>query len=75
MFTKFFYHASRLHLIHQLIIALIVFLGISAIWWAGYVFFDEFFLPKLKIQYRVLFAFLLGLMILIGTRQVVNNLM
>ena len=75
MFTKFFYHASRLHLIHQLIIALIVFVGISAIWWAGYVFFDEFFLPKLKIQYRVLFAFLLGLMILIGTRQVVNNLM
>jgi len=75
VFTKFFYHASRLHLIHQLIIALIVFLGISAIWWAGYVFFDEFFLPKLKIQYRVLFAFLLGLMILIGTRQVVNNLM
>ncbi len=75
MFTKFFYHASRLHLLHQLIIALIVFVGISAIWWAGYVFFDEFFLPKLKIQYRVLLAFLIGLMILIGTHQVVSNLM
>jgi len=75
MFNNYFHHASRLHLLHQLIISLIIFSGISAIWWAGYVFFDEFFLPKLKIQYRVLFAFLIGLMILIGTHQVVSNLM
>jgi hypothetical protein len=59
----------------RLIISLVVFTGISAIWWAGYVLFDEFFLPKIKSQYRVLFAFLIGLVILVVTHQAVNNLM
>jgi hypothetical protein len=41
----------------------------------GRICFDEFFLPKIKSQYRVLFAFLIGLVILVVTHQAVNNLM
>jgi hypothetical protein len=75
MFSEFFGKASHLLPHHQLILSLVVFTGISAIWWAGYVLFDEFFLAKIKTHYRVLFAFLIGIAILVGTHQVVNNMM
>lgn len=75
MFNDFFGKASHLLPHHQVILSLVVFTGISAIWWAGYVLFDEFFMPRLKTQYRILFAFLIGLAILVGTHQVVNNMM
>jgi len=75
MFSDFFNKTSQLPPHYQFILSLVVFTGISAIWWAGYVLFDEFFLPKIKTQYRVLFAFLIGLAILVVTHQAVNNLM
>ena len=75
MFSNFFHNASRLAPHHQFILSLVVFAGISAIWWAGYVLFDEFFLAKIKTHYRVLFAFLIGVIILIGTHQAVTNMM
>ena len=75
MFNDFLNKTSQLLPLHQFIISLVVFSGISAIWWAGYVLFDEFFLLKIKTQYRVLFAFLIGVIILIVTHQAVNNLM
>lgn len=75
MFSDFFNKTSQLLPHHQFILSLVVFSGISAIWWAGYVLFDEFFLPKLKEHYRVLFAFLIGVIILVVTHQAVNNLM
>ncbi|MEI7701050.1 MAG: hypothetical protein WCK86_14720 [Planctomycetia bacterium] len=49
--------------------------AVSALWWAGYVFFDECFLPKAKTHHRVLLAFLLGLVILAATHQLVTQLM
>ena len=75
MFNDFFHKASQMNPHHQLILSLIVFSGISAIWWAGYVFFDEYFLAKIKTHYRVLFAFLIGIIVLVGTHQAVTNLM
>jgi hypothetical protein len=71
----FFQKTSQLLPHHQFIISLIVFSGISSIWWAGYVLFDEFFMAKMKTHYRVLFAFVLGIIILVGTHQAVTNMM
>jgi len=48
MFSDFFNKTSQLPPHYQFILSLVVFTGISAIWWAGYVLFDEFFLPKIK---------------------------
>lgn len=75
MFSDFVHKTSQLLPHQQFIISLVVFSGISAIWWAGYVLFDEFFLPKIKTHYRVLFALLIGVIILIGTHQAVTNMM
>ena len=75
MFSEFFHNTSQLRPIHQFIVSLVVFSGISAIWWAGYVLFDEFFMAQIKTHYRVLFAFLIGLIILVATHQAVANLM
>jgi threonine/homoserine/homoserine lactone efflux protein len=74
MFQDFFNKVTLMQAHHQFMISLVVFTGISAIWWAGYVFFDEFFLEKIKTHYRVLFAFIIGVFILIGTHQSVTNL-
>jgi hypothetical protein len=75
MLKAFFNKASELEHRHQIVLSFIVFVGISAIWWAGYVFFDECFLPKAKTHHRVLLAFLLGLVILAATNQLVTQLM
>ena len=75
MFSEFFHKTSQLIPLHQFILSLVVFSGISAIWWAGYVLFDVFFLPKVKTLYRVMFAFLIGVIILVVTHQAVTNLM
>ncbi len=75
MFKAFFNKASEFKPHHQLVLSFLVFVGISALWWAGYVFFDECFLPKAKTHHRVLLAFLLGLVILAATHQLVTQLM
>ncbi len=75
MFKTFFEKVSTLQVHHQFFVVLIVFVGVSAIWWSGYVLFDEFFIPKVKQHYRLLWAFLLGLLILIAAHRGVTVLL
>lgn len=75
MLVQFFQKLPYLKTHHQIIFSLIVFFGVSAVWWSGYVLFDEYFFPNHRSHFRIFLAAFLGIIILILTNEIVDELL
>ena len=74
MFKEFFNKLDVFKAHHQVIFALVAFIGASAFLWAVTTFFNEYFLTKQKRHYQIFWAAVLGLTILFLTHTLIKKL-
>lgn len=61
-------------LLYKLITGIFIFTGVTALWWAGWYLFDNYFLPNTKLPIRITYAAIIGIVILAITHQIVPQL-